>query len=151
MKKKVLVVDDEKKILELLRIKLSKQNLDVVTAKNAKECWRQAFSQKPDLVILDIWLGEGAFGTQVYDEMLRAGFDSTVPVIFISALVDKDQAPTRAVEGGRYALFGKPIDFKIMLEEVHRLLGEKIDELNAEEEQKENDGEEGKFKPEKRF
>ncbi|HTL46571.1 MAG TPA: response regulator [Verrucomicrobiae bacterium] len=120
--KKILVVDDEWSVLELLRIKLSKRGFQVDTARNEKEFRDHAFRGKPDLLILDIWLGNDGGGTEAYDRAVRDGFDATVPVIFISALVDEGSSPKRAA-GGRFALYGKPFDFDLLLEDIHHLTG----------------------------
>jgi len=134
MKRKILVVDDEWAILELLRIKLTKKGFDVSTARNEKEFFERAFKDKPDLIILDIWLGNEGGGTKLYDEALDDGFDPEVPVIFMSALVEEGTPPKRASKGGRFALYGKPFDFNLMLEDIFCLTGaEPIAELHAEE------------------
>src|SRR5437868_7284951 len=118
MKRKILVVDDEWAILELLRIKLEKKGFDVITARNEKEFFEQVFKSRPDLIILDIWLGNEGGGTKLYDQALDGGLDPEVPVIFISALVEEGAPPKRASKGGRFALYGKPFDFNLMLEDI---------------------------------
>ena len=123
MKKKILVVDDERDILELLRLKLTKRGFEVVTARNEKEFHACIDQDKPDLIILDIWLGNEGGGTRLYDDALDRGFDSEVPVIFISALVDEGTPPKRASAGGRFALYGKPFDFDILLQDILFLTG----------------------------
>lgn len=122
MDAKILVVDDDWAILELLRIQFSKKGYGVVTARNTKEFWKRAFEEKPDLIVLDIWLGEEGGGTNVYEEIITQGFDPEIPVIFISALVEEGTPAKHAPEGGRFALYGKPFDFNQMLEEVQNLL-----------------------------
>ena len=75
MKKKILVVDDESSVLELLRIKLVKRGFDVITAKNEEEFFDSAFKEKLGLIILDIWLGDEGNGTKLYDDALvQVGF-----------------------------------------------------------------------------
>lgn len=132
MNKRILVVDDEWGILELLRVKLSKRGFDVVTARNRQEFLESIFKDKPDLVILDIWLGNDGGGPQLYDEAIERGFDPAVPVIFISALVEEGTPPKHAVRGGRYALYGKPFDFDVMLEDIFCLIGAGIPCLSTE-------------------
>ena len=121
MKKRILVVDDEKPILELLRAKLTKQGFDVITASNEKEFFEHVFKDQPHLIILDIWLGNEGGGTRLYDDALDGGFNPAIPVIFISALVDAGVPPKRASVGGRYALYGKPCDFDVLLEDIFLL------------------------------
>ncbi len=135
--KKILVVDDEWAILELLRIKLAKKGFDVIVAQNEKEFTGQIFENKPDLIILDIWLGNEGGGTKLYDSALDGGFDPDVPVIFMSALVKEGTPPKRASQGGRFALYGKPFDFDLMLEDIYCLTGS----LQSGEDEKKQDSE----------
>ena len=123
MQKRILIIDDEKPILELLRLKLSRNGFDVSTARSRSEFWSEAFNHKPDLMILDIWLGKEGEGTQLYDDVIQAGFDPKIPVIFISALVDEGTPPKRALTGGRFALYGKPFNFELLVEDIRRLTG----------------------------
>ena len=55
MKKRILVVDDERDIVELLRYNLVKEGYDVVPAYNGKEAIEKA-AHPPDLVILDVMM-----------------------------------------------------------------------------------------------
>lgn len=122
VKKRILVVDDEWAVLELIRIKLTKNGYDVVTACNAAEFKERAFEANPDLLIVDIWLGNGGGGTQVYDELIASGFNASTPVIFMSALLEEGTPPKHAPAGGRFALYGKPFDFELMLKEIDQLV-----------------------------
>ena len=119
--KKILVVDDEKPIRELLRHKLSMCGFDVETAKNGKEFSDNALAHKPDLIILDIWL-KNKMGTDFYYHLLENGFDPKVPVIFITALVEGYPKNTTGVSGRKCALYSKPFDFEKLLDEIHGLL-----------------------------
>ena len=56
--KKILVVDDEPKIVQLVRDYLERAGFHVITAPNGKTALSLAHSEKPDLVILDLGLPE---------------------------------------------------------------------------------------------
>ncbi|MGB9977410.1 response regulator YycF [Thermovenabulum sp.] len=56
MKNKILVVDDEKPIVDILKYNLSKEGYEVVAAFDGEEAVEIAFSEKPDLILLDIML-----------------------------------------------------------------------------------------------
>ncbi len=118
---KILVVDDEKPIRELLRHKLSVLGFEVITAKNAREFRELAFSQKPDLIILDIWL-QNKMGPDIYHELLDGGFDAEIPVIFITALIEGEPKSTQMLPGKKYALYSKPFDFEKLVYEIRHLL-----------------------------
>ena len=123
MSSKILVVDDEKPIRELLRHKLSLLGFEVVTAKNEKE-FSKSVTNKPDLIILDIWL-KNKIGTDIYNNLLESGFDPKVPVIFITALIEGFPKEASFVEGKKYALYSKPFDFEKLAAEVKSLLSQR--------------------------
>lgn len=78
---RVLVVDDEARIINFLSSKLRASNYEVLTASNGAEALEQVQAQEPDLVVLDIML-PGKDGFETLKE-LRAF--SSVPVIILSA------------------------------------------------------------------
>lgn len=119
--RKILVVDDDKPIRKLLRMKLTREGYDVMTAGNRAEFLTCAMLNKPDLIILDVWLRE-AIGPEVYYELTERGFDPEVPVIFITALVDGHRGSGKKSAGEKYSLFSKPVDFKRLVSEVRSLL-----------------------------
>lgn len=119
-KKRILVVDDERPILELLKFKLSRRRFEVATANDEKEFWEKAFEQKPTLIILDIGL-KNKIGTDIYHNLLNFGFDPNVPVIFMTALV-KDQPSHSETPGRKYALYSKPFDFDLLIKKIDELI-----------------------------
>lgn len=120
MKKKILVVDDQMAMRELLKFKLVKRGYEVFTAKDEREFWNLALDSKPDLIILDVLLDD-KLGTEIYDSLLNFGLDPNVPVIFITALVEK-QSPKRLKSGAKYALFSKPFDFEKLMRTIVKFI-----------------------------
>lgn len=123
MRKKILVVDDEKLIRDLLRIKLAPLDVEVETAQNAEEFIQKAPVFKPHLIILDIWL-KSRLGPEAYDELLYSGYDKNVPVIFITALTEGEPKDTELREKKKYVLYSKPFDFEKLLPEIKSMLDE---------------------------
>ncbi len=120
--KKILVVDDDASIRELLRHKLELNGFLISTAKNEKEFLTCVAYSKPDLIILDIWL-KNKIGTEIHKKMVQEGFDPNVPVIFITALESGyPKEPTPNTDGRKFALYSKPFDFDKLLEEIEHLL-----------------------------
>ena len=118
---KILLVDDEVLFLELLRFNLEDEGFEIATACNEEEFRSSVLSEKPDLIILDIMLG-GKNGPLIYDDLLAKGaLDRSVPVIFLSALVE-DRSLTPVMPGQTYALCGKPFESEILLKEIHTLI-----------------------------
>lgn len=92
---RVLVVDDEPNIVDLVRMALRFHGFDVVTASSGEEALAVAVSARPDLVVLDVMLPD----TDGFDvcRRLRDG-ESDVPVIFLTAR----HTPADAVAGLTY-------------------------------------------------
>ncbi|NLG79776.1 MAG: response regulator transcription factor [Firmicutes bacterium] len=81
MAKKILVVDDEAPILELVRFNLEKEGFSVITASDGEDGLRRAHSEAPDLVILDLML-PGIDGIEVCQQLRR---ETNVPVLMLTA------------------------------------------------------------------
>jgi two-component system, OmpR family, response regulator VicR len=78
---KVLVVDDEKPIAEILRYNLEQEGYDVILAYDGTEAIQQARTQRPDLILLDIMLPKKD-GFAVCRDIRRS---SNVPIIMLTA------------------------------------------------------------------
>ncbi len=84
MKKKVLVVDDEKDIVDILKYNLERENeFEVFTAKDGKEALELA-ENIPDLILLDIMMPE-LNGFEVCKQLKNNPVTSKIPVIFLTA------------------------------------------------------------------
>lgn len=81
MNSKILIVDDESNIVELIRLYLEKEGFFTVSAKNGTEALAKFRSENPDLIILDIMIPEPD-GWQVCREIRR---NSNVPIIMLTA------------------------------------------------------------------
>ncbi|MDP3920540.1 MAG: response regulator [Candidatus Omnitrophota bacterium] len=120
MKKKILLVDDDTDILQMLAPLLTEEGFDVDTAQNASDFHRKALRSRPDLIILDIVLGEDQ-GPSVYDALLAEGFNREVPVIFLSGLEEEHSFGTVS-PGRHFVLHSKFISTKDLLKDVYALL-----------------------------
>jgi CheY-like chemotaxis protein len=54
---KLLIVDDEEKILQTMKGSLEDEDYEVLTAKDGQEAMEKVRSENPDLIFLDIWHG----------------------------------------------------------------------------------------------
>jgi two-component system, OmpR family, alkaline phosphatase synthesis response regulator PhoP len=81
MKTKILVVDDEPAVTDLLAYNLRKANYEVLTAANGREALDHARQTSPDLILLDLMLPE-IDGLDVCRELRKT---SNVPIIMITA------------------------------------------------------------------
>ena len=80
-KKKILVVDDERAIGDILRINLEKEGYAVAVATDGEEGARMALSLNPDLVLLDVMLPK-MDGFEVCKKIRR---ESEVPIVMLTA------------------------------------------------------------------
>jgi DNA-binding response OmpR family regulator len=86
MTKTILVVDDEKRIIALLKAYLEQQGFLVTTALNGKDAIYIARHEKPDLIILDIMMPE----MDGYEFMRQHRKERETPIILLTAKVDED-------------------------------------------------------------
>ncbi|OIJ07694.1 DNA-binding response regulator [Anaerobacillus arseniciselenatis] len=86
--KKILVVDDEPKILKVLEQTLTKQNYEVITASDGEEALLKLEEKNPDLMVLDLMLPK----LDGYEVCRLAKSKTNIPIIMLTAkgdLVDK--------------------------------------------------------------
>jgi DNA-binding response OmpR family regulator len=86
MSKTILVIDDEKRILSLLKSYMEQQGFQVVTALNGKEAIFIARHEKPDLIILDIMMPE----MDGFEFMRQHRKERETPIILLTAKVEED-------------------------------------------------------------
>ncbi len=90
MSKKVLVVDDDAKIVELVRLYLNRDGYKVLTAYDGLEALRVARESGPDLIVLDLMM-PGCDGLEVCRTLRR---ESDVPIIMLTARTTEDDKLT---------------------------------------------------------
>jgi len=88
--KRVLVVDDDVKTVELVKLYLNRDGYRVLTAYNGNEALKLARENQPDLIVLDLML-PGINGLEIC-RILRA--ESDVPIIMLTALTTDDDRLT---------------------------------------------------------
>ena len=81
MAHRILIVDDEGHIREVIRVALKKAGMDVIEARDGKEALSRFAADKPDLIVLDIGMPEFD-GLDVCREVRKT---SDVPILFLSA------------------------------------------------------------------
>ncbi len=81
---KILVVDDEKDVVELLKFLLEKDGYQVVTAFNGREALASAQENNPDLILLDVMMPE-MDGYTVQTQLLDIPNTKNIPIIILTA------------------------------------------------------------------
>ena len=117
-KKKILVVDDESSILQVLTMRLTVAGYEVCTAENGTEAIATAKRDKPDLIIMDVLMPKMT-GFEALRKIREDGELKRVPTIIISAKSSmRDFFRDLPVE-----FIPKPYDAKFLLSRIENLLG----------------------------
>ena len=117
--KKVLIVDDEPDILEIVSYNLEKEGYEIQTAKNGIEALDKVPVFKPDLIILDIMMPKMT-GVEVC-QILRSKpeYNDTL-IIFLTALSD-ESSQVKGLETGADDYVNKPISPKVLVSRVNAI------------------------------
>ena len=122
MKKRILVVDDEPDFTNLLKLTLESHGYYEVREENDAEAARAAAREfDPDLVVLDIMMPQ-LDGSEVAAALKQDPMTREVPVIFLTALVSKEDAPMGTCSSGGHTFLPKDI----RLEKLMRCIEDKI-------------------------
>ncbi len=129
MKKKILTVDDEKDILNVLEYNLGNAGFKVVTADDGAKALEIAKKEAPDLIILDIML-PGMEGTEVLKMIKKDEFTEKIPVIMLTARGEEIDR-VLGFELGADDYIVKPFSPKELLLRVNALLKRRPQEKDA--------------------
>ncbi|HRH67327.1 MAG TPA: response regulator [Bacteroidia bacterium] len=117
---KVLVVDDEPDIVEILTYNLKKQNYQVFTAYNGEEAIQSASENHPDLIIMDIRM-PGISGIEACRIIKHDDLIKDIPVLFLTA--DSDEYTTmNAIDAGGDHFITKPIRPALLIGMIKELV-----------------------------
>ena len=118
--KKVLVVDDNKDNIFLIRYILQKSGYQVIEAIDGLSGVRLAIEEKPDLILMDIQLPD-IDGLEATQRIRESGANGNVPIIALTAFAmsgDRD----RALAAGCTGYITKPINVKSFTNAIEKYL-----------------------------
>ena len=118
--KKVLIVDDESDILEIISFNLQKEGFTTFTAKDGNDAIQKAQQVQPDLIILDVMM-PFKNGIEVCTVLRQHPQLSEVPIILLTAIND-EQTHIKGLESGADDYVNKPISPKVLVSRVKSLL-----------------------------
>ncbi len=118
MGRKILLVDDEPDILQVLSFRLSKAGYDTVAASNGNDALQMMEDFHPDLVLLDVMM-PGMDGFETCTRMKKSHPQSRV--VIYTAKIDGINA-ARARESGADDFTVKTTDLKYILESISHLM-----------------------------
>ena len=123
---KILVVDDDKDILEITSYNLSKANFEVETASNGKKALEKLNKLKPQLIIMDVMMPE-IDGIETCLEIRKRKEFTDVVIIILSAR-GEEFTQLAAYEAGADDYVMKPVKPKILVSKVKALIKLKLKE-----------------------
>ncbi len=119
-KKRILIVDDQKKLVELVRFKLEKEGFECLAASDGEEGLEMAKKENPDLILMDVMMPK-INGFQVCRLLKSDENYKHIPIIMLSA---KDQESDKfwGKESGADDYMTKPFDLEKLFQKVHEYL-----------------------------
>jgi two-component system, OmpR family, alkaline phosphatase synthesis response regulator PhoP len=117
---RVLVVDDDPRIVAVVRTTLERQGLEIATASNGAECLLAVGASPPNVIVLDVTMPI-MDGWQVLRVLRESPATADLPVIMLTAH-GEDDAVARGLEAGAHLYLTKPFNTEELLAAVTRLL-----------------------------
>lgn len=118
--KKVLVVDDEKFVRDLIRIKLGHIGISIIEADNGLMALEMAQQQKPDLILLDVMMPK-MNGFEACEKLKSNPKTAPIPIIMLTARGEKENREKGLAAGATAYLF-KPFSPQKLAEKVAEIL-----------------------------
>ena len=129
-KEKILVVDDEEDILELLRYNLLREGYNVSCAASGEEAVRLAQSEIPDLLVQDLML-PGIDGLEVTKILKNDSRTKDIPIVMLTAKGEEADIVT-GLELGADDYITKPFSPRVLVARVRAVLRRKVKEYKEE-------------------
>lgn len=123
MKRKILIIEDEKSLAQVLEDTFSQEGFEIIKAFDGENGVDKFYNEKPDLILLDINLPK-KLGWEVCKEIHET---SNIPIIMMTAR-DSDSDEYNGLSIGADDYITKPFNLKILLLKVKKLL--KLDDNN---------------------
>lgn len=117
---RVLIVDDDELLLELLQFKLEARGYDVVSARDGETAMERVVTESPDLIVLDMMM-PGIDGLVVLQRLKQSPETSAIPVMMLTARKQQDDI-VRALKLGAREYLVKPFMPEELLTRVQNIL-----------------------------
>ncbi|HTX78450.1 MAG TPA: response regulator transcription factor [Longilinea sp.] len=123
---KILVIDDDPAMTELLKLLLEPTQADLLTSNSGEEGIRLVKEQTPDIVVLDLMMPK-VDGWQVCKAIREF---SSMPILVLSAL-DSPGVVATALDAGADDYLIKPVPSGVLIAHINNLLKRKRPEMNV--------------------
>ena len=123
MKKRILVVDDEKALTRIIKLNLERTgNYEVRTENMGSMAIPAAKEFKPDLIFLDVMMPDMG-GEDVVALLKEDSALSKIALVFLTAIVTKEETHSIETDIGGNLFLAKPVNTKELIATIERVLG----------------------------
>jgi len=123
-KKKVLVIDDEDNFLKLVKLNLEQTGkYEVRVEDKGSQGLSAAQEFKPDLIFLDIMMPDVS-GEEVIRQLKADPNVKSIPVVFLTAIVTKDDSSSRGGVIGGHPFIAKPVSVEELVDCIEKNISE---------------------------
>lgn len=123
---KILIIDDDKDIIESMRVTLASKGHEAITAESGEEGLEKAKQERPDLIILDVMM-PGIDGFKSSQILKKDPDMKKIPILMLTAIKDKMGLDFQKEAGDEDwlpvdAYCEKPLDHDHLIQQVEDLL-----------------------------
>jgi len=122
-KKKIMIVDDEESLVELVKALLEQENYEVITAFSGEECLEKLKSVKPDLILLDMMM-PGMSGREVCERIRENPETKDLKVAFLTVARFSEVGKDILKKMNVLDYITKPFDNRDLIERVKKIVGD---------------------------
>ena len=119
--KRVLVIDDDPNVVEVITVNLEAEGYEVETAVDGRDAWAHLLAALPDVVILD-WMLPGRSGIDLLGDLRADPKTRDIPVVLLSAKARDEEIWAGWQAGANYYLT-KPFKLEQLLYYLEQLCG----------------------------
>ena len=130
MSPKILVVEDDQAIREMLRFVLQQKHFDILEAENAEQALRLIHDRSPSLILLD-WMLPGMSGVDLARKLKEAQETSNLPIIMITAKGEEEDM-VRGLDSGADDYVTKPFSPRELVARIRAVLRRAVPHKNDE-------------------
>jgi CheY-like chemotaxis protein len=122
MAKKIMIVDDEESLQELVKAVLEQEGYDVVTVGDGKECLKKLENVKPDLILLDMMM-PGMSGREVCERIRKNPGTKGLKVAFLTVAKFSETGKDVLKKMNVADYITKPFDNDDLVRRIKKIVG----------------------------
>ena len=119
MDKKIMIVDDEQDVLFSLKTIFERQNFDVITVTNGKECLREIEKGFKGVILMDLMMPE-MDGWTTINEIVKRGYDKNVAISIITGKGTNDYQKMSLLGSYIFDYLAKPLNIEQLIASVEK-------------------------------